>query len=79
VYLVAPDGEVWFGDAVSITAPGASGRLGILPGHVPIACLLTNGPVRIRPTAGEPVEIQVSGGFLFVADGTVTVLADAVG
>lgn len=34
--------------------------------------------MHVRPTDDEVVEIQVSGGFPFLVDNTVTVLADGL-
>lgn len=78
VQVVAPDGTLWSGDARQVTVPSASGSLGVLPRHEPLAAVLVAGTVRVRPTATEVVEIAITGGFVVVDDDDVTVLVDAV-
>jgi len=58
-----------------VSAPGAKGRLGILPQHTPLLTTLEPGDLYFR-RGGEEVHIAVSGGFLEVAEDHVIVLAD---
>ena len=59
-----------------VSAPGAKGRLGILPQHTPLLTTLEPGDLYYR-RGGEEVHFSVSGGFLEVAENHVIVLADA--
>jgi F-type H+-transporting ATPase subunit epsilon len=59
----------------SVTVPGASGELGILPGHTPLISLLKTGVLSY--TMGSTTrKLMVSGGFFEVTDGHVSVLAE---
>ena len=78
VQVVAPDGVLWSGDAAIVSVPSASGSLGIMARHEPLAAALVAGPVRVRPLTGEVHEIAITGGFVVVDADEVTVLVDAV-
>jgi len=76
VLVATAEREVYRGDADFLVAPGAAGELGIYPKHCPLLASLTTGELRI--TNGENVdEVFVSGGFIEVQPGMVTVLSDA--
>jgi F-type H+-transporting ATPase subunit epsilon len=64
------EGEIDF-----ISAPGARGRLGILPQHAPLLTALEAGDLYYR-RSGEEHHFAVSGGFMQVAENRVIVLAD---
>lgn len=78
VQVVTPDGVVWEGPVRSVTVPSQAGALGILARHEPVAAVLVRGTVRLRPVAGEPRELAITGGFVVVDDDDVTVLVDAL-
>ena len=79
VELVAPEGEVWVGDAQRVIAKTLDGDIGILTGHAPVLGILAEGNVvRILPEGDQPgaeVFTAVGGGFLAVADDRVSILA----
>ncbi|MCW2776940.1 MAG: synthase epsilon subunit [Frankiales bacterium] len=76
VELVSVEREVWSGEAREVIARTTEGEVGILPGHAPLLGQLADGgTVRILQEGGEVVA-AVSGGFLSVTDGGVTVLAE---
>jgi F-type H+-transporting ATPase subunit epsilon len=77
VALVAPEGEVWTGEARQIIAKTLDGDIGILAGHTPVLGILAEGSlVRIFPEDGSgEVAAAIGGGFLSVADDQVSVLA----
>ncbi len=73
--IVTPE-QLVFSDIVDYLAvPGVDGDLGILPHHSPLITLLKPGILRIRK-GSEEVSMAVSGGFLEVNPGRVTILAD---
>ncbi|GHO92442.1 ATP synthase epsilon chain [Reticulibacter mediterranei] len=75
VEVVTAERELYNGEADMVSAPGAEGRLGILPRHAALLTFLTPGELRITlRDAEEP--LFVSGGFLEVLNNNVTVLAD---
>jgi F-type H+-transporting ATPase subunit epsilon len=77
VALVAPEGEVWTGEARQVIAKTLDGDIGILAGHTPVLGILAEGSlVRIFPEdASGEVVAAIGGGFLSVADDQVSVLA----
>ena len=79
VEFVAPEGEVWVGDAQRIIAKTLDGDVGILVGHTPLLGILAEGSVvRILPEDGQgdgEVTAAIGGGFLSVADDRVSILA----
>jgi F-type H+-transporting ATPase subunit epsilon len=77
VELVAAEREVWSGDGTIVIAKTVEGDIGIQPGHEPFLGVLANGVVRIRTTDGQEVRAAVHGGFLSIANDTVSVLAEA--
>lgn len=78
VDLVAPDREVWSGEADLVVARTTEGEIGVLPGHAPLLGELVPGPVRVQ-RGGEPAVVAaVHGGFLSVTDAGVSILAEVV-
>lgn len=80
VALVAPDGEVWSGNARMVIAKTRDGDLGVLTGHPPVLGLLADASlVRILDvedeSGGGSVVAAVSTGFLAVANDRVSILA----
>ncbi len=67
--------ELYRGEADLVSAPGAEGRLGILPRHAALLTTLASGELTIK-LAGAEEPLFVSGGFLEVSNNAVTVLAD---
>jgi F-type H+-transporting ATPase subunit epsilon len=58
-----------------LVAPGIDGELAILPRHAPLLTMLKPGEIRVVKD-GEDTFIAVSGGFMEVMPGKVTILAD---
>jgi F-type H+-transporting ATPase subunit epsilon len=80
VTLVVPEGEVWAGNAERVVAKTLDGDIGVLTGHTPVLGVLAPGSVvRILPEGSSGtsgwVQAAVGGGFLSVADDTVSILA----
>ena len=77
VALVAPEGEIWSGEARQIIAKTLDGDIGILSGHTPVLGILAEGSlVRIFPEdASGEIVAAIGGGFLSVADDQVSVMA----
>ncbi|UFU07658.1 F0F1 ATP synthase subunit epsilon [Ruania halotolerans] len=76
VEMVSADRTWWSGEATSVGAPAADGDMGIRPGHQPVLAVLRPGMVRVHPADGEPVTMEVSGGFLSVDHDDVTIVVD---
>lgn len=74
--IVSAEQAIFSGLAESIVAHGTLGDLGIQYGHAPLLTSLEPGPVRVKLQGGEEQVYYVSGGFLEVQPGVVTILAD---
>jgi F-type H+-transporting ATPase subunit epsilon len=74
--VVTPYGLVLSQAVEEITAPGAEGEFGVLPGHTPFFTTLKIGEIMYR--AGKtPQHIAVAWGFVEVLHDKVTILAEA--
>ena len=74
--IVSAEEAIFSGLVEMVVAHGALGDLGIAPGHAPLLTELKPGPVRVITQSGEERIYYVSGGFLEVQPGTVSILAD---
>ena len=74
--IVSAERSIFSGLVEMVVATGALGDLGIAPGHAALLTALIPGPVRLVKAGGEEEVFYVSGGFLEVQRGVVTLLAD---
>ena len=74
--IVSAEQEIFSGLVEMVVATGTLGDLGISYGHAPLLTSLEPGPVRIKKQNGEQEVYYVSGGYLEVQPGVVSVLAD---
>ncbi|MDX1491323.1 MAG: F0F1 ATP synthase subunit epsilon [Pseudohongiellaceae bacterium] len=74
--IVSAEEQIFSGLVEILVATGTLGDLGVAPGHAPLLTALIPGPVRIVCQDGTERVYYVSGGFLEVQGGIVTVLAD---
>jgi F-type H+-transporting ATPase subunit epsilon len=75
--VVTPQRQLLREKVASVQIPGASGELGILPGHAPLITELGNGELSYKASSGgEPVVLAVLSGFAEVLPDRVTVLAE---
>lgn len=75
--VVTPQRQLLREKVASLQLPGASGELGILPGHAPLITELGNGELSYRnSSSSEPVVLAVLSGFAEVLPDRVTVLAE---
>ncbi|GAA4900088.1 hypothetical protein GCM10025789_18040 [Tessaracoccus lubricantis] len=79
VEVVSADRVVWSGDAVNIIARTVEGDIGILPGHEPLLAVLEPSLVEIVTADGSSESLMVDGGFISVAHGHVSLLAQYAG
>jgi len=69
--------ELLFSGRVShLQVSGQEGELGVMPGHTPLLTPIKPGMVKMVKQHGDEEVIYISGGFLEVQPGGVTVLAD---
>ncbi len=74
--IVSAEKSIFSGLVEMVVAAGSLGDLGIAPGHAPLLTGLIPGPVRVVLPGGEEEVFYVSGGYLEVQRGVVTLLAD---
>lgn len=74
--IVSAEEEIFSGLIEMLVATGDLGELGVTYGHAPLLTSLNPGPVRIVTQNGEEQVYYVSGGFLEVQPGVVSILAD---
>ncbi len=76
--VVTPDGEVWSGAATSVVVPGLDGYFGVWAHHAAMISGLDVGAVLIKTPEEHVVKfIAISGGFVEIHGGLVTVLAES--
>jgi F-type H+-transporting ATPase subunit epsilon len=74
--IVTPQRQLVREKVASVQLPGATGELGILPGHAPLITEIGNGELSYKASGGEPVVLAVLSGFAEVLPDRVTVLAE---
>ena len=74
--IVSAEQQIFSGIVEMVVATGVLGDLGVVYGHAPLLTALVQGPVRIVKPGGEEDVFYVSGGFLEVQPGVVSILAD---
>lgn len=74
--IVSAEEEIYSGLVEMIVATGTLGDLGVSYGHAPLLTSLEPGPIRIIKQNGEEEVYYLSGGYLEVQPGVVSVLAD---
>ncbi len=73
--IVTAERTVLSDDVDQVNAPGAGGRVGILPRHEPLLTALLPGELTIIK-GSERIPFAISGGFMEVLPDRVTILAD---
>lgn len=73
--IVTAERTIMSDDVDQINAPGAAGRMGVLPRHEPLLTSLIPGELTIIKQ-GERIPFAISGGFMEVLPDRVTILAD---
>ncbi len=74
--IVSAEQEIFSGLIEMLVATGSQGELGIGYGHAPLLTDLVPGPIRIVKQNGDEEIYYVSGGYLEIQPGVVSVLAD---
>jgi F-type H+-transporting ATPase subunit epsilon len=75
--VVSAEASIFSGEAEFVVAPAGAGEVGIYPNHAPMISTIKPGALRIKEAnKEEETLIFISGGFLEVQPGVVTVLAD---
>jgi F-type H+-transporting ATPase subunit epsilon len=73
--VIASVGESLFDSrAQSVTVPGASGVMTLLPHHEPIVTTLKDGTISLKDQSGSVQTFNIEGGVLECANNRVVVL-----
>jgi F-type H+-transporting ATPase subunit epsilon len=78
--LVTLDGIKYDEEVYEIILPTLEGYIGVLPGHMPLVSVASNGVISVRKNAGDPDDFMESfasnGGVIEVSDNVLSVLVD---
>ena len=75
--IVTPAGSKLTESVEELTAPGALGELGVLPGHIPVLTVLDVGRMSYAPSGGGDRRLlAVNGGFLEVEGNKLIVITE---
>jgi F-type H+-transporting ATPase subunit epsilon len=74
--VVTPEKRILSETADEVIVPGFHGLFGVRPGHAPLLSLMEPGVLTFR-RGGTAQNYFVSGGFVWVAENKVLVLADS--
>lgn len=74
VTIVSPEKTLFEGEVDGVKLPGAQGQFEVLKGHAPLISTLTNG--KVECLGNEPFEVNVSSGFVEVANNTVSICVE---
>lgn len=74
--LMTPEGIVYAGEVISMVAPGASGKLGILYQHMPLLCLMKSGTLVCLEKGGSWLHFEIGEGVLDVTPDGVDIMVD---
>ncbi|MCL2490370.1 MAG: F0F1 ATP synthase subunit epsilon [Propionibacteriaceae bacterium] len=76
VGVVAPDGQVWQGEAVSVIVRTTEGDIGIQRNHEPVMAAMMPCAAEVVASDGRREIIAVGGGFISVYDNRVSLLSE---
>lgn len=78
--LYSLDGVKFDGDVYEVTLPTLDGEIGVLPGHMPLVSVATNGVILVRRNASDRDDhrevFAISGGTVQVENDELRVLVD---
>ena len=74
--VITPERVALQDESTSVIVPGVDGELGIWPNHAPILAGLKPGVISYKTASGTE-KLVVSGGFVEVANNTISVIAPA--
>lgn len=78
--LVTLEGIKFDEEVYEVILPTLDGQIGVLPGHMPLVSVATNGVVSVRRKAGDRDDFMehyaISGGAIEVSDNSLRLLVD---
>ena len=74
--VLAPNQNVYEGNAEEVILPSTTGQLGVLPGHISLVTAIDIGVLRLRSNS-KWTSIALMGGFAEIESDEVTVLVNS--
>lgn len=74
--IITPEKTAYEGDADSVVLQTMDGKIGILPGHLPLVTLLTAGDIEVDH-GGKKEYLAVDKGFAEISNDVISVLTEA--
>ena len=74
--LITPEGKLFQGETVSVTAPGELGEFGVLARHAPMVSALKRGILKVKSSDQELFWAVDSGVFEVSKDGHAVAIID---
>ena len=74
--VLAPNQNVFEGEAEEVILPSTTGQLGVLPGHISLVTAIDIGVLRLRSNSTW-ISIALMGGFAEIESDEVTVLVNS--
>lgn len=74
--LVSPERMLFSGEVSSVVVPASEGDMTVMAGHAPVMSALKPGVVTVASGQGAARRLFVRGGFVDIADGGLTILAE---
>ena len=74
--VLAPNQNVFEGEAEEVILPSTTGQLGVLPGHISLVTAIDIGVLRLRSNS-KWTSIALMGGFAEIESDEVTVLVNS--
>ena len=68
------DGPVFDGEVLSVTVPGASGEMTLLPQHTALISPLQKGTISYRSVTGEETTLAIVSGTVDISHNHATIL-----
>lgn len=66
--VISKDGIRFNGDVASLTLPSITGEITILPHHISLLSGLKTGKIRLVPTTGAKVILDIISGFVRIVN-----------
>ena len=74
--ILTPNGEIYNGEALSVTLPGEEGEFGVLPEHSSLTTLLDAGVIDIEKDDKSIESILINWGVVHVDEEKIVVLVE---
>ena len=73
--IISPEKVLFEGEITELIAPSVTGEIAILPNHADLISQLSEGEITVK-SKGKEEHIGITGGFLHISHGDISLLAD---